>query len=64
MIPSSDLWQPAKTTWGGGGGSTGRAGAYTILERRIDYLTESTILERLGYFTQNHCTANKPGAVV
>lgn len=48
----------------GWGQQCGQAGAHTILERRIDYLTESTILERLGYFTQNHHAANKPGADV
>lgn len=58
MIPSSNLQQPEKNMWGGVGERTGQqrrqAGAHIISERKIDYLTESTILDRLGYFTQHH----------
>lgn len=60
MILSSNLWQPEENMWGWvEGQQSGQTGAYTILERRTDYLTESTILERLGYFTQYHYTAYK-----
>lgn len=44
--------------WGGVGERTEQqrrqAEAHIISERKIDYLTESTILDRLGYFTQHH----------
>lgn len=52
MIPSNNLQQPEKNM--GGGQLRKQAGAPTISERKIDYLPESTILDRLGYFTQHH----------
>lgn len=58
MIPSSKFAAAREKYVGWGGGKDGQqrrqAGAHIISERKIDYLTESTILDRLGYFTQHH----------